>query len=145
MSEPGEIRIRDAVPADVDAVLALWREAEADVSATDDAVSVGRLIAHPTSALLLAVRDARPVGTMIVAWDGWRGGIYRLAVAPRSRRQGVASVLVAEGERRLAALGCRRISILVLHEDDGAPGFWAAIGYTPDPRMGRWYRDVAGP
>ena len=32
--------------------------------------------------LLGAERDHHIVGTLIVAWDGWRGNMYRLAVLP---------------------------------------------------------------
>ncbi|MGZ8624059.1 MAG: GNAT family N-acetyltransferase [Actinomycetota bacterium] len=115
-------------------------DADAPESATDDGASLERLLAHPTSALLLAVEGDSVVGTLIVAWDGWRGGLYRLVVAPGSRRAGVASTLVAEGEERLREVGCRRVSILVLRGHDHAAGFWTAAGYDLDERLDRYVK-----
>ena len=139
------MELRDAGRDDVADVLALWRTSDAAQSATDDGMSLGRLLGHPTSDLLLAVEDGEVVGTLIVAWDGWRGGLYRLVVAPGSRRAGVASLLVAEGERRLHEAGCRRVSILVLRGHDHAAGFWTTVGYDLDERLDRYVKPLDPP
>jgi ribosomal protein S18 acetylase RimI-like enzyme len=136
------VELRDAGRADLADVLALWRTSDAAESATDDEDSLERLLAHPTSDLLLAVEGGELLGTLIVAWDGWRGGLYRLVVASGSRRAGIASALVAEGERRLREAGCRRISILVLRGHDHAAGFWTAVGYDFDDRLDRYFKSV---
>jgi len=121
--------IRLATEDDVDAVLDLWRAAEAAPSATDD--RDGLLGAVRRQVLLVAEADGQVVGSLIAAFDGWRGNLYRLAVAPTHRRRGVGRALVAEGERRLTAAGCRRMSALVLREEAAARGFWAAVEYEP--------------
>jgi ribosomal protein S18 acetylase RimI-like enzyme len=136
------VELREAGRADVAPVLALWRTSDAAESATDDEASLERLLAHPTSDLLLSVEGGAVVGTLIVAWDGWRGGLYRLVVAPGSRRAGIASTLVAEGERRLREAGCRRVSILVLRGHDHAAGFWTTAGYDLDERLDRYVKTL---
>jgi ribosomal protein S18 acetylase RimI-like enzyme len=40
--------------------------------------------------LLVAEIDDKIVGSIIATFDGWRGIIYRLAVHPNVRRQGIA-------------------------------------------------------
>ena len=93
--------------------------------------------------LFLVAEDAgRLVGTLIAGWDGWRGNMYRLAVLPAYRRQGVATALVGEAERRLRALGARRITALVISDHDWATGFWRAAGYELDERMARFVKGV---
>jgi ribosomal protein S18 acetylase RimI-like enzyme len=40
------------------------------------------------------------VGTLVAAWDGWRGNMYRLAVLPEHRRAGIGRELVDAGYER---------------------------------------------
>jgi len=121
--------IRVARSGDVSAVLALWREAEVEPSHTDDERSITALIAHDAKALIVAEAGGRVVGSVIAAWDGWRGSIYRLAVAPGHRRQGLGDRLVLEAERRLAEIGAARLQAIVVVTDAVATGFWRAGGW----------------
>jgi ribosomal protein S18 acetylase RimI-like enzyme len=135
--------IRAAVAADTAAVLALWDSARSGVaSTTDDAEVIARLLEADRGALLVAEQGGRVVGSLIAAWDGWRGNMYRLAVAPGLRRGGIARELVAAGERRLGEKGCFRITALVWGEDDVALGFWDAAGYGHDPRIHRYVKTI---
>ena len=67
---------------DLPAILDLWQRAGTEPGHTDDIESLTKLIAHDPGALLVAVEDETIAGSVIAAWDGWRGSIYRLAVAP---------------------------------------------------------------
>ncbi|GAB2936367.1 GNAT family N-acetyltransferase [Streptomyces mayteni] len=144
LTRVGEPTVRAAVAADAAAVLAFWREAAEGVSISDDLEGVGRLIARDPEALLLAERDGVLVGTVIAGFDGWRCHLYRLAVAPVCRRQGVAKALLAAAERRFAALGGRRADAMVLHHNELAHPAWAAGGYRPQPEWERWVKPLAG-
>src|SRR3954470_19539021 len=76
---------------DVPAVLALWASARsANASTPDTPESLERLLATDAGALLVAEHDGAVVGALIAAWDGWRGGMYRLAVDPPHRRRRIA-------------------------------------------------------
>ena len=88
------IEMRPAAAADAAAVLALWRDAESVITVTDDMAAIEMLIAHDRDALIVAEADGEIVGSVVGAWDGWRGEIYRLAVAPSHRRQGLANRLL---------------------------------------------------
>ena len=135
------IDIRTADDADIAAVLALWGDATVP-STTDDAAAVRGLVARDPEALLVATRDRRVVGTLIAGFDGWRGQMYRLAVAPDARRHGIARALVDRAETNLRRRGARRISALVI-DDDVARAFWAAIGYEEDQRDRRFVKTFA--
>jgi GNAT superfamily N-acetyltransferase len=92
-------------------VLDLWRKAEAIPRPTDTLPELERMVREHPETLLVGEERGRIVGSVIAGWDGWRGGIYRLAMLPECRRRGVAQALVAEAERRLDARGgCRRWS-----------------------------------
>ena len=73
--------------------------------------------------------DGEIVGSVIAGWDGWRGSIYRLAVAPAYRRGGLGSRLLREAEHRLAELGVRRMHAIVVGEDSRAVAFWEATDW----------------
>ncbi len=86
---------------DAGSVLLLWADSDAEPTRTDDLESLQRLITHDPAALIVAEDDGRLVGSVIVGSDGWRGSVYRLAVAPPHRRRGLGRRLLAEG--RIAA------------------------------------------
>ena len=121
--------VRAARVEDIPAVLALWRDADAEPSHTDDVESLERLIAHDPGSLMVAEVDGRIVGTVIAGWDGWRGSIYRLVVAPSHRRAGLGRRLVGAAERRLSAAGATRLQAIVVETDGQATGFWRASGW----------------
>jgi ribosomal protein S18 acetylase RimI-like enzyme len=137
---PSDVVIRPARRDDAEAMVDAWRLASTEPSVSDDVVSLERLIAHDPGAALVADMEGRIVGTIIATWDGWRGGLWRLAVVPVWRRRGVGRRLVAAAEDRLQALGAPKIAALVLREHDQAVGFWRALGYEPDDRVDRWVR-----
>ncbi len=94
---------------------------------------------------LVAEKNSRIVGTIIVGWDGWRGNIYRLAVLSAYRRQGIARALVQAAERLLFATGACRLSLLVEHQEPRAVAFWESlydIGYERDPRVIRYVKTL---
>jgi len=110
-------------------VLSLWLESDAAPTHTDDSQSLIALLAEDPDALIVAVDGALVVGSVIAAWDGWRGSIYRLVVSPSHRRNGLATRLLASAETRLAKIGAVRLQTIVVETDPVAAGFWKATGW----------------
>ncbi len=136
------IALRPAVADDIAAVLAFWAEATAEPSTTDDAAGLEGLLTHAPGALILAVDEGAIVGSVIAGWDGWRGTVYRLAVAPAVRRQGIATRLVDEAERQLRAHGVRRMHLIVSRAGGAAAeDFWMSARYEPTDQL-RMVKDL---
>jgi ribosomal protein S18 acetylase RimI-like enzyme len=134
--------LRPAVVDDIPEILTFWTVATAGPSSTDDADGIGALIEHSPGALIVAVDDDVIVGTVIGGWDGWRGALYRLAVAPDHRRRGVATALVDAAEQHLRTHGVRRTHLIV--STAGGPaavGFWASARYEPTDQL-RMVKDL---
>ena len=118
--------IRSATVSDIPTVLSLWRAAGAEPSHTDDPVCLAQLIEFDPGSLIVAEAEGRLVGSVIAGWDGWRGSVYRLAVAPDRRRTGLGRRLVAEAQEHLVGLGATRLQAIVVGSDAQATGFWRA-------------------
>lgn len=135
--------IRHASEHDIERVLSLWDAAGSAETVTDTRDGVLGLLDADREALLVAESDGGEiVGSLIAAWDGWRGSFYRLAVHPDRRRQGLATALLHEGERRLRGRGAARFTAIVTDDDPDAMGFWAATGYEQQEGRARFVRNV---
>ena len=120
--------IRAATSRDIAAVLDLWREAAAP-TATDTADALRLLLDRDPGALIVAETSGQITGSVIAGWDGWRGSVYRLAVAPPHRRSGLGRRLLREAEQRLRALGATRVHAVVVGSDSRAVAFWDSTGW----------------
>ncbi len=121
--------LRSGQRSDIDRLLALWVTADAEPTRTDDTGSLQALIEHPGSALLVAEDGDVLVGSVIAGWDGWRGSVYRLVVAPTHQRQGLATRLLAAAQSHLGAVGAVRLQAVVVETEAVAVGFWTASGW----------------
>jgi ribosomal protein S18 acetylase RimI-like enzyme len=123
-------------------LLSLWNAADATPSPTDTLDDLERALGNDRFACLVAEADGVVVGSIIAAFDGWRGNIYRLAVRPEHRRRGIGRKLVEAAHEAFSRWGVRRITALVERDHAWAVSFWGAVGYSPDDRMARFVRNV---
>ena len=121
-------------------LLALWKAADATPSRTDTLEDIERALARDRVHCFVAEVGGQVVGSIIAAFDGWRGHIYRLAVHPAFRRRGIARRLVDSAHDSFAAWGAKRITALVETDHAWAVSFWSAVGYVRDERMARFLR-----
>jgi ribosomal protein S18 acetylase RimI-like enzyme len=133
--------LRTARADDVDGLLDLWREAaENDRRPPDTRPAVAALLVRDAAAVILAEHDGELVGSVIAGWDGWRCHLYRLAVRPGWRREGVGGALLAAAEDRFRALGATRVDAMVLDGNDLGQQLWRARGYVRQADWSRWVK-----
>jgi ribosomal protein S18 acetylase RimI-like enzyme len=128
---------REATPEDAGRIVQFWHESGASMGAGDSVEQVRRAIANPATLLVVAEAGQDIVGTLLGAFDGWRGNMYRLVVHPSRRREGIGRQLVKRIERFFAERGARRITVLIEADRPWAIAFWTAVGYPYDPRIAR--------
>jgi ribosomal protein S18 acetylase RimI-like enzyme len=135
--------LRTASAADVDGIVALWQQAaENDSRPPDTAEAVLALLGRDPEAVILADHDGALIGSIIAGWDGWRYHLYRLAVRPDWRKQGVGSALLSAAENRLWALGATRLDAMVLDGNDLGQNLWQARGYHRQDDWRRWVKQL---
>jgi ribosomal protein S18 acetylase RimI-like enzyme len=137
------VDLRPARIDELDAVLAFWgTAAENDHRPADSRAAIEALHQRDPLALILAVDGGEIVGSVIAGWDGWRCHLYRLAVAPSRRRQGIGQALILAAEERFRALGGTRADAMVLDDNAGARGAWASGGYRRQAEWSRWVKPL---
>jgi len=138
-----DVDLRTAEAGDVRAVLAFWQVAAEDAHRpVDTPGAVAALLLRDPEALILAVDGPEIIGTIIAGWDGWRCHIYRLAVHPGRRREGIGGVLIAAAEDRFRFLGGSRVDAMVLDDNVRAHGIWQASGYHRQAEWSRWVKPL---
>ncbi|QGZ62127.1 GNAT family acetyltransferase [Paraburkholderia acidisoli] len=136
------ITIRTFTEADTEAVLALWLDAfpeynDASRPHRNPRLSIANKLGTQPELFFVAEQDGdgeQPtlVGTVMAGYDGHRGWLYSLAVAPPARRHGLGTRLVRHAEAALAALGCLKLNLQVLSDKPDVLAFYDALGYRAD-------------
>jgi ribosomal protein S18 acetylase RimI-like enzyme len=121
--------IRSFTKADEAAVVALWRTAGLTRPWNDPHLDIARKQTVQPELFLVGELGGEVVASAMAGYDGHRGSIYYLAVSPDHQRQGHARAMMAEVERRLLALGCPKLNLVVRHDNRAAIGFYDRIGY----------------
>lgn len=124
--------IRPNQAADHDAVIDLWNRCGLTRPWNDPAKDIARKLQVRPDLFLVAAGEEGIVGSVMVGYDGHRGWINYLGVAPEAQRQGLGRRLMQEAERLLRLEGCPKINLQVRSLNTAAIEFYRRIGYLPD-------------
>ena len=126
------VRIRGFEPSDTDAVVALWRACDLTRPWNDPHKDIARKVAVADGLFLVGTLDGVVVASVTGGSDGHRGWVNHLAVAPDRRGDGHGRALMAEVERRLAAIGCPKVNLQVRDTNTAVLAFYECLGYAVD-------------
>jgi len=122
------VQIRPFQPADEKAVVALWRQCDLIRTWNDPHKDIARKLHVRPDLFLVGVLDGRIVASVMAGYEGHRGWLNYLAVAPELQRRGLARALVTEAERLLRAEGCPKINLQVRTSNTGVIEFYRRLG-----------------
>ncbi|WP_180107100.1 MULTISPECIES: GNAT family acetyltransferase [unclassified Acinetobacter] len=121
--------IRPYLESDLDDVIALWELCDLTRSWNNPEIDIFRKLAQRDQLFLLAVKDDQLIATVMGGYDGHRGWVNYLAVHPHFQRNGVATALIQQLEKRLIALGCPKLQLLIREDNIDVQNFYEQLGY----------------
>ena len=126
------MQIRPFALSDQPAVIALWETCGLTRPWNDPATDIERKLTTQPELFLVGEHDGEVIATAMVGYDGHRGWVHYLAVAPSRRGERLGQALMVEAERLLTVLGCPKLNLMVRTGNEQVVGFYRAIGYGVD-------------
>jgi ribosomal protein S18 acetylase RimI-like enzyme len=124
------MEMREFQSSDFDRVRRLWTDCGLRPTLGDELEDLADLL-HP-QLFVVGVDSGLLVAALLATFDGRRGWLNHLAVDPAYRRRGLATLLVRDVERRLRALGCRKVNLLIEPDNLSVQQFYETLGYGRD-------------
>jgi ribosomal protein S18 acetylase RimI-like enzyme len=130
------VEIRAFRETDEQAVIDLWRAVTpSNAPHNDPATAIRKKLDADRDLFLVAEVSGAVVGTAMGGYDGHRGWIYAVAVAPEHRRRGIGRALLRRIEALLVDRGCLKVNLQVLASNPGAVAFYETLGYGVEDRV----------
>lgn len=128
--------IRSYRSADRAYVVALWDAVfPGSTGHNDPKASIDRKVAADDGLFFVAANGDSIIGTVLAGYDGHRGWLYSVAVAPDRRRDGIGSQLIRHAEQALAQLGCPKLNIQVRADNAAVVAFYESLGFQTEERI----------
>jgi ribosomal protein S18 acetylase RimI-like enzyme len=129
------MQLRAYAPADEAAVVELWQRCGLTRHWNDPRKDIQRKLTTQPELFLVGEIDRRIVASAMAGYDGHRGWVNYLAVAPDARGKGYGRLLMQHVEAQLAARGCPKLNIQVRAGNEEALAFYRKIGYDVEERV----------
>ena len=126
------MKIRPYADGDAAAVIRLWNECGLVAPQNNPLRDIERKLEVNPEWFLVGEVDGKIMASCMAGYEGHRGWINYLAVAPVEQRNGYGRDLMAEAERLLKGAGCPKINLQVRSGNEEAIRFYEDIGFVRD-------------
>ena len=130
------MNIRAFQPADEQAVIELWRRCDLIRPLNDPHMDILRKQKVDPELFLVGELAGKLIASVMAGYEGHRGWLNYVAVAPENQRKGYAGIIVAEAERLLRQIGCAKINLQVRTTNKSVIAFYHKLGYSIDAVVG---------
>jgi ribosomal protein S18 acetylase RimI-like enzyme len=124
-----EVVIATVSDADSESLCALWEACGLLRPWNDPRKDIHRALGAWPDLFLKALRDDRIIGSAMAGYDGHRGNVYYLAVAPDCQGLGIGRRLMDSVTERLLTLGCPKLHVMIRHGNEAVIRFYENQGY----------------
>jgi ribosomal protein S18 acetylase RimI-like enzyme len=125
-------QIRAFRAEDEGAVIDLWVRCDLVRPQNNPRTDIQRKMAVDPKGFLVGVLGEEIVASAMAGYDGHRGWIYYLAVAPHLQQSGYGRKIVEYIEAMLRARGCPKINLQVRTSNQRVIDFYKRIGFSQD-------------
>jgi len=126
------MQIRSYQPSDEAAVVALWQACGLTRPWNDPHKDIARKLQVQPELFLVGELDGQLIASAMAGYDGHRGWVNYLAVAPEQQRRGYAAQLMQHIEQQLLAMGCPKLNMQVRTSNSAVLAFYRRLGYAQD-------------
>jgi ribosomal protein S18 acetylase RimI-like enzyme len=123
-----DVIIGDADDGDIEAVVRLWERCDLTRPWNDPQADLAHARGSPASAVLVARAEGELIASVMVGYDGHRGWVYYLAVAPEARRRGMGRRMMQAAEAWLREREAPKIQLMVRATNAAVIGFYERLG-----------------
>jgi ribosomal protein S18 acetylase RimI-like enzyme len=124
--------IRSFELADESAVISLWERCELTRPWNDPYLDIRRKLQVRPDLFMVGLLDGVVVASVMAGYEGHRGWINYLAVAPEHQGKGFGRAMMAEAERLLVLAGCPKVNLQVRSSNKKVIEFYRRLGYAVD-------------
>ena len=126
------MKIRPFHVSDAPAVVALWQDCGLSRPWNDPHKDIARKLEVQRELFLVGTVDATLIASIMAGYEGHRGWVNYLAVAPSLRGRGYGRQLMRHVEQLLMERGCPKVNIQVRATNTDVIEFYRRIGYAQD-------------
>jgi ribosomal protein S18 acetylase RimI-like enzyme len=126
------MKIRSYQSSDESAVIDLWTRCGLLAPQNNPRTDIQRMIAVAPEWFLVGTLEAEVIATVMVGYDGHRGWVHYLAVAPHCQKAGCGRCIMDHAEALLRELGCPKINLQVRTSNRQVIDFYERIGFSRD-------------
>ena len=126
------MKIRQFSLDDETAVVGLWQRCDLTRAWNDPHKDILRKLTVQPELFLVGELEDTLIASVMAGYDGHRGSVNYLAVAPEHRKAGHARMLMRHVEACLEAMGCPKLNMQVRTSNAAVLDFYRRIGYGVD-------------
>ena len=126
------MKIRAYKSTDESAVIDLWRRCGLLAPQNNPLADIQRKLHDSPELFLVGTLDSELIATAMAGYEGHRGCVNYLAVAPHLQKHGYGGQMMAHVETLLRTQGCSKINLLVRTTNKSVIAFYQRLGFSCD-------------
>jgi ribosomal protein S18 acetylase RimI-like enzyme len=127
-----DLQIRAFQPSDETAVIQLWEKCDLLRPWNDPRKDIRRKLEVQPEMFIVGLSNEEIVATAMAGYEGHRGWVNYLAVAPEHQGKGFGRAIMGEAEKLLGRMGCPKLNVQVRGANTAAVAFYRRLGYRID-------------